>query len=519
MNVIKYINIFLAVIFMIVVIARFFIGFKNGVFKSLIRLAATVSAIIVAFMTYGIVFDIAGPKLNGLIVDALSKDPSLGDLAAMNSSIDAVVALAESLCGPLVYWSVFVTLDIIFAIVASILCRVLKIFPIKPLLLSRGIGSAVSILSGVLGFMLVLMPFAGYINTLPEVYNALYERNLIETPDEVTEVVDGLSSDGFFMSDFTAAVTKPIFKASASVKTEDGVTIRFTDEIAPLIKAINEISDNGMPDFSNMNISEAEKLSYLADLADESRFLNVVATEFITKSGEKWLKGESFLGINLKSAIEESYPGLSGALDGVLSKMANFKGGDVSKFFEEFLSLAKSLDKAMGYFDKISKVSDIEDLNALSDNLLEILGGIDESSKEVLLTMVTPEVFVGIGAKEEEAELYSEIATEILDAVSEMTDEEKKTEAEAINAIVTYAASSSETAPATKEIIGAIVSSEIILPAVKTVTEKNGDAEAIIQDVTEEQKAEINSAIEEYKAENPDADEEKLNAIKLLFGI
>lgn len=519
MDVINLINIVLAVILIAVVAVRFFWGFKKGFFKSLIRAAGTVMAIVLTFSTFKIVFSLINPKIQDFLVEQLASTEGGESIAALDKSMQSAIALAEGLIGPLVFWTLFLTFDIVFAIVTLVVRIILKVIPLKPIFSSRALGAAVSVVTGIVVLMMAYMPFAGYIQKVPPIYDAAVENGIAEDNQTVQTVMDELEDRGVFMSKFTATITSPVFKYSSRIKTSDGTKIDAFKEIDGFIKLIPEIQKLQSLDFSDLETVDFDAINNIARMAGDSDFLTVVLSEVMSEAGKAWLNEQEFFGINLKAEIEASSPGYGKMLDGVLQKLASCTEDNFTVVAGEFTSAIKSALKMVDYLNKMQNFSNGDSLQDLSENLSDILKELDSSTVEMILPAVSEEVFTSAGLSENEAQLVSDILTDTLTAVSQMDDEQIEAEAAAINTLVSYA-TNDVAEPDPDEVIDALVSSEIVLPAVKSVIEEKPDEAAeILGNVTEEQKAAITEALDEYKDKNPDVDEEKLDAIKALFGI
>ena len=98
-----------------------------------------------------------------------------------------------------------------------------------------------------------------------------------------------------------------------------------------------------------------------------------------------------------------------------------------------------------------------------------------------------------------------------------MSDQEIDEEAEALGTLMSYVTTpDSATAPEPEQIVSSILDSAIVMDAVSSYTESSS-AEAI--DLGTEATAEIESAINNYQATNPEVSQEDIDALKSLFGI
>lgn len=519
MSVINIINIVLAVVFLAVIAVRFLWGLKKGIIKTLIRLAGTVAALVLTFITFKSIFAIINPYINDLVTEKILETEGGASIAELDQSMQSLIVLAEGLVGPLIFGTLFFCFNLIFGIVTLILRIVLKIIPIKPKLHTRLIGGAISAVTGVIVIATLYAPFAGYVAKAPQIYNAVIENNLAEEDQTASEIMGELDENGIFLSKMTATLTSPVFNFSSKVKMEDGTTIDAFKEVDNFFKLIPEINKLKETDFSNLETVDFDCINNLVLKAGDSEFLTVVLSEVLSTAGNAWYNNEEFFGINLKAEIEASSPGYGKMLDGVLQKLASCTKDNFKTVAAEFTSAIKSAVKMVDYLNKMQNFSNGDSLQDLSDNLSDVLKDLDSSTVEMILPAVSKDVFTGAGLSENEAQLVSDILTDTLTAVADMDDEQIDAEAAAINTLMSYAAND-VAEPDPDEVIDALVSSEIVLPAVKSVIEdKPDEAAEILGNVSEEQKTAISEALDEYQENNSDVDEEKINAIKALFGI
>lgn len=519
MSVINIINIVLAVVFAAVLVVRFFWGLKRGTIKSLIRLAGTIVALVLTFVTFKSIFTILNPYINDFVTEKILEMEGGASIAELDQSMQSLIVLLEGLVGPLLFGTLFFIFNLIFGVVTLIIRTVLKIVPIKPQFHTRLIGAVLSVVTGVLIIAMLYAPVAGYVAKAPQIYNAVIKNNLAEEDQTASEVMEELDSKGIFLSKVTATLTSPVFSFSSKVQMEDGTTIDAFKEIDNFFKLIPEINKLKGTDFSNLETVDFDSINNLILKAGDSEFLTVVLSEVLSAAGNAWYNNEEFFGINLKAEIEASSPGYGKILDGVLQKLASCTKDNFKTIAAEFTSAVKSALKMVDYLNKMQNFSNGDSLQDLSSSLSDVLKDLDSSTVEMILPAVSKDVFTSAGLGENEAQLVSDILTDTLTAVANMDDEQIDTEAAAINTLISYA-TNDVAEPDPNEVIDALVSSDIVLPAVKSVIdEKPDEATEILGNVSEEQKTAISEALDDYKENNPDVDDEKINAIKALFGI
>lgn len=518
MEYLKYINIGIYVLFGIIVLVRLLWGIKAGLLKSLIRLAGTVCALVATFATFALIFKIAEPSITETIDKAIASDESMAIINQLDASKESIVALMEGLVGPLLFLALFVCWNTLFAIVSLVIRCVVKLIPIKSGLISRLGGAGVSVITGLLVFFIIMMPFAGYSQKAPEVYAEAVSSGVATEDESVTLVMDGLKNEGFAFGGLTATLTEPVFTFSSSVKIKDGTKINSFKEVKSVLKLVPKLEALGNLDFSDMSKVDLTAINEVVDGASDSDLLSIIVSEVLSKAGTNWKEGKEFLGVNIKEEIAKSAPGCESAIDGVLEKLAGCTKNNMSSVIKDFTKAIKSVASMVKYLEGANNADPSTGTVTNAQDLAEVLKDLDESTVDMILPAVSEEVMKGAGLNDDEAKLVSSVLSDTLTEVAKMSDEEIDAEAAAIDTLLNCTGENAEPDP--DEVISALIESKVVLTAVKTVVdEMPEESEAILGSVSEEQKSAISSALDDYKAENPDASQEKIDIIKSLFGI
>lgn len=519
MEYIKYVNIGLYVAFAVMLAVRVLWGLKAGLIKSLIRAGGTVLAVVAAFATFALVFKAAEPYVSGELEKYLSSQEGAAVLNELQASKESVIALAEGLLGPLIFMMLFFIWNILFGIVTLILRCVLKLIPVKSGLISRLGGVAVSVATGVLVFVMALMPFAGYAKEVPAIYGEAVNSGAVEKDETVSQVMANLEKDGFAFGKITYGLTESTFTFSSTVTTKSGSKIESFKEVKNVIKLFPKLQALEKMDFSDLSKVDLSPVNSIIDDVGKSDFISTIIAEIAAKAGTEWKAGNEFFGVNLKQEVAKSAPGYENALDGVLDKLASCTKDNCSVVMKEFTKAAKSVFSMVRYFNNVSDSSSGAGTVPTAKELAGVLKDLDESTVDMILPAVSEDVLKGAGLDENQSKLASKVLTDTLTEVAKMTDEAIDNEAEAIDTLLNYA-TNEKANPDANEVIGALMQSKVVLPSVKTVVdEMPEESEAILGKVSEEQKTAIAEAIDNYKTENPDASQENIDIIKSLFGI
>ncbi len=515
----KYIIIGFYLLFAIVLVVRTLWGLKAGLLKALIRAIGTALAVAATFATFSLVFKALQPTLSSMLEQYLNSQEGMAVLNDLDASKESVIATVEGLCGPLVFTVLFIMWNVLFAIVSLIIRCVLKLIPLKSKLASKLGGAGVSLVTGLVVLMLIIMPIAGYRVEAVEIYKELDSSGAAEIDDETAQYFATLSENETVFDKFVATLTRPAFKFSSTIKTSDGTEIdsfkeiKFVIKLAPKLKALENM------DFSDMSNVDFTAINAILDEVDDSDLISTIISEVLSKAGTEWKAGNEYLGINLKQQIATNAPGYENALDGVLDKLSTCNRANCSEVMREFTKALQSISSMVTYLNNLSNSSTETGSTPTAQELADLLKGLDQSTVDMILPAVSEEVLTNSGLDENQAKLASKVLQNTLTEVATMSDEEIDNEAEAIDTLLNYATNENAN-PDANEVIDALMQSKVVLTSAKTVVEEMPDeSSAILGNVSEEQKTSISDALDNYQTEHPDADQENIDLIKSLFGI
>lgn len=512
-QIISIINIVLIGFLILIVVVRLIWGVVKGFKKSLLRAICTVLSVVCALVSLNFAYTLALPYVTQIIDSADLPSVVIELFNASESLYDYVYALCYGLVQPVVFIVLYTAYSIIFGIMGIVVRFVLGKKK-KPGIASRLSGGLVSVVTGVLTFAVWFVPFVGYYGLAAE----LYDKNLKGTEYETEEVTEALASaeSKLWFVNGVADATGSVFDYLITTSL-DGQKINSMDEfyslmdLAPYISAVQTVN---FGDVANIDVTPIDEL--IDKLSDNAQ-LTAALSEIASAAATNWLDGEAFAEVNLKESLKEADSSYENVLDGALEKLKSCTKDNVISVMHEFTSSITTVSHIVSYIQNVNAVTDASQTSELASDLASILNEIDEGTADIILTAMSAEVLQASGLSESEAAIASVVLKNTLESVTEMDEEEIADEADAINTLMVYA--SGAVTPDPTEAVKTLVESEVIMTSVKTVVDASDEAEEILSTVTDEERAAIADAIENYIAENPDYDQENIDYLKKLFNI
>lgn len=530
----KTVNIVLYVVFAVVLILGALLGMRRGAIATGVRLGVLILSIVLSLFTYGLISKYISENLGPAIIESVGEEEIIQDIFNASPSVyDYVLFLARGLSGPASFMLLFSVIYGILWIVALILTKVFTIGGDKDEQsgLSRGIGAGIGAVTALLTVMVWVMPVTNYMYVSADVFDSIVETmtpvqeegqddesfneeqrqfaDLLQIQSAVHDVQD------MFIVKLSSGITRPLFKATATVNTKTRGKMYAFDEIKVFVNMIPEFQGLAELNFDDMENIDLTPIDNLVDGMGESVWLRAIMSEAFSYAGGKWYNGEAFIGINLKQALAEQDPAYANVFDGLLVRLADCTEDNVIQLMHDLVATVESFSKTVVYLNNLT--SSEMTLENLNENLGEVLKGLDQSTVDLITPAFNPEVLQTAGLSQGDAEVVSGILTDVLNGVVELSDQEIDEEAEALGTLISYVTTPDSTnAPEPEQIVSSILDSEIVMDAVSSYTDSSS-AEPI--DLGTEATAEIENAINNYQATNPEVSQEDIDALKSLFGI
>ncbi len=509
------INIVFMAVFALCAVIGFIRGFKNGFVKSIIGLSATVISIFIATLVLKYVYSLFSDEIDAFAL-SLVQDSAVSEIFDLSSSaLSYVCSAVKSLCLPLCFLIVYLVVSLVVKVIVAIVNKIIKKLLSKNVsFLSRLVGCLISTLAAVVFAAALLSPISGYVNTAAELYSQGVQSENLKEGDKATEVlaqIDESSKNPLIK--ITYETTSFLYKKTAAIDF-NGSTLSFIEEapvIFDLVLSVGDLKGVNFSDLENLDLTPVE--AYVQK-ANKSGHLAQVLAQITSVAGDKWLKGEAFVGVNVKEQLYEQSPAFTNALDGVLLKLKNCTKDNLVQVVKELGSVAKTLAKTAAYVNKLGE----EGISA--ETLVENMEGILESVTPETVDAVTPflnsDILEEKGLEKEDASTVSEIIKDTLTSVAEMDEGEKKGEAKAISDLISYVLTEDGAKPSADEIIETLMDSETVMTVIKGASDAEDEKTL---NLSYDTKNLIKEAITQYESENAEADEESLEALKKLFGV
>lgn len=511
MNYIQIAEIVVAVIALIIIIAKLVWGIKRGLTQSIIKLACVILSIIAAVVLFKLVINFVYSDILDELTAALNESAQI-NLQDFPISVNALVSFVYAIMGPLVFLVLYAGCSIVINLIGLIIRLLVKILPIGKGLISRVLGATLAVVAGLLAFLTALMPVSGYLKVVPKVYDECKQAEII-TDDNADQYIDQLEQ-GFFLSGPVYAITSPLFKYTTNIKSTNGVKTNAIDEVVWIIRSYPYIKKLETIDTSDLAKVDLTPFRDLVGQIENSEYFSNIFAEVVSVASTKWLNYEVCLGVNLKEQIKAQYPELENSLDGALQKLTTATKDNFAELTNQFIDAFNTSIKLYAYAQKLNDTEHYT-TEELNQNLTEIFKELNQDTVDIILPIVSEELLTSVGLEPSQAEVVSTVLEATLNSVVNMDEQGRETEATAINSLVTYANNpTNDPTP----VIDALVSSEILLPAIEE-TVKNLDENSISSSMTLEDKAAMQVVLADYQREHPDVDKEKIDTIKRLFGL
>lgn len=433
------ISIAITVIAAAILILCGFIGFRRGLFRSLLRLGAIVLSVAAAlgltFALKGVLANLLSPVFSSLLGDSIP-----ADLSPSGSALAILLAeLPGALLAPILFGVLFFVCNVIFWIVYLIIKHI-KVF--DRTLISAKIGgkvkvdNLVSAAVGVVGALMLVIgftiPLSGYLrladNTITQI-GALegFDEELTATLNEVEDNIVSPLADNPVVVTSNALGGKALFNSTSAIRV-NGRKIVWEKEIAYLINSYNTLKPllDTEFDFSQFGEEQGAALRRFANDFDQSVLISSIAADVLPAAANAWKDGQTFAGIDnpMASVPELLKPMMDNTLDILATTTTDTLKTDLITVSEVLATLSES-----GAFAALSGNASAADiLKALSQegmisSLLDTL--YDNERMQALVSDVANLGFNAIGETlnipADDEEIYT-------DLINELNDEIRKTE-------------------------------------------------------------------------------------------
>lgn len=379
-----------------------------------------------------------------MLKDLLNSD-QLGQLFEESSLANATVYYGVMLISPFVFMALFFVVRFIIGIVMRIVMKLIPLFNHSGALLNRLGGAVLGIVNGFAVVLILLMPFLGTVNVIDAAADEISAMEIAQKQDSASEddnsgnqPENGAETSFDSIKDFTDPLVnegagkfmlsfggEALYNSVSSARY-DGEKITLKNEVTGLLEMVNSVSLLAQ-DVTTYDDTQIQALDNTAQSLEDSTLLRDISSGLLSDMSDKWLNGESFLGIQKIDAGELFNP--------IVTEMLEiFSTSDKDNIAKDFRTIADVFEILIEN-DIFASASDFE---ALLDKLggdgviTEIISTIEEDERMIPLANEIKGLSVralssvlGIEDTEEYDALMGDIAG-IMNNASGLSESEKK---------------------------------------------------------------------------------------------
>ncbi len=455
----------LPVMALVILALGFLMGLWRGLFKAALRLVLAICALIVSKILVQDLLSSFAKEIGDLITDALlSSAPELAESANVG---DIMAKVSLAIAAPILFLIVFLILNKLILILYAILklaIRPLVSFEKKSVPCRRLIGGGVGVLCGALTLVAIMTPVGGYISVLNDTVALVESSEQGEFPEDFKETMADVKplTDAVYGS---PAVSIPYalggkalftslssFEVNLEEKTETGtlepVTIKtniateFKGVIGIIPRAM-ALSDMHFENLEDFNVAPVRNLiGALDEKEDPSRLAVALVAQICSSASEAWIEGESYFGVNLDEMFsDESTAAFRPAVNNVLETLRNTSS---KRIVADLTSLVDTVEGISATYKYMLKLTDADHVPTAED-VEELINNLTPEAVSLMRDSV-PSIIESSGFDTEDEDLNNTVnkaADIMLDSLDKLasdpdiTAEQKKTEATAINSMMT----------------------------------------------------------------------------------
>lgn len=417
-------------------------GLLKGFFLSVLRTAKNLLA---ALLAVPLTQALSG-KMTPMIVELLLPLAEKAGFDVGNDAPNLTVAVEDlmaAVASLLLYIGVFLLLLLIFWIVVLIIGGIFKGIEkatLKKNGLSRLLGAALGLFSGVIMFCALTLPIVGLSHTVNTATDTLLtsereiefveeNRETLETANDATDFVVNHA----LVKPLWATAQKGMYRSVASTKTEYGRAV-LDDEIQAAVNISCDVFTLTEVKISEFSDPQVQAIMHIAEQIKDTRLIPELLSGFLSDACTAWLKGEDFLGI----AKPEVDPPADLLVDSVFLM---FSTANAENIGEDLIVFADMIGTMNDYqvFTAFENTDDLINLLADGEMVTELLDTLTSNEHtevivEGLVDMATGVLTQELGIAEEDTQavfdLMDNVATSLNDTLETGTEEER---VEAVN--------------------------------------------------------------------------------------
>lgn len=341
---------------------------KRSLILASVRLGTLMFAIIFSLIGTLVLKNMLGTLLEGIVAELLSEESIASIIKASPSLTDLSNGLPGALVSPLLFFFLFLFLNINFLVVYVLLKRIPAFKKeLKCKAIDRSLGAVIGAVTMVLILACFIIPFSGYVQVADDVLSTVAETDLDEkTEAEVVEIQNYISpfADNIAFKTSNVLLDKVVFENLVSCKVK-GENINLVNEIAYLATTYTTMTpliDVGF-DFTEFSDEQAAAFRQFANDFDNSVLIPNILCELLPEVANEWNNGSDFIGIEspVASAPDNLQPLMTSAFDIMGTTTRETLKGDLVTICELLATLSEN-----GTFANLSGSSSQDILKTLS---------------------------------------------------------------------------------------------------------------------------------------------------------
>ncbi|MBQ2716707.1 MAG: hypothetical protein IJF21_07895, partial [Clostridia bacterium] len=401
----------------IIVIVNVLMGVFRGLKKTVGSLIAIVFSALVAWLVTAIVCRPSSALVTSLmkLLIGMLPDSSLGDIFAIEELEQALAYYGVMIVAPLFFMVLFILISIIVSIVIAIVIKHIPPFKQPEKLVDRLGGAGVAVLCAFLVYLCVFSPLVGTIQTAGSVIEGTVDTESENASDMAAQITDATANNPA-VNVMSKVGCGAVYNALSSTKFE-GEKVCLKDEIDSLSAMVGSVMKLG-GDMSQYDDTQKQALKDLVASVDESPIVKHALAGVLAEASERWLAGETFLGMDKFSAGELMDPLVDDLLKIIATTDKDTVGADLETMSDIFIVLIDSgILQDSEHQDMLSKlgadgvVADLLSAIAKNERMRPLADEITELSLKALATT--------LGIPQDADERYNMLMDDLADIISE----------------------------------------------------------------------------------------------------
>lgn len=369
----------ISLVFIIILVAGFFVGFWRGLKRSTFNLIISIVGVLVAFfITPSITSSVLGIKitvndtqttLENTIVEALKSDKDISNLMQANKNLEVFfMNLPRALFNTLIFIVVTIAIELVLYIIYKVIAATL--LKVKKDEKKHGLaGGIVGLVKTLIVMLLAFMPLAGLTgvaNNLmtTENYGIVYtidsteveSKSILEDklPEGATNVIVGLENNMLIKMCGIFGLDNAMFDYYSSFKIDDE-KLYVRKEVEHVYEIVDFSYQISKADLSKVNFIKLryDKVAKAVENTTNSTLFKKVVAETLA---DILIDYENYSFI-VDSSIAKDYKDV---LDNIKVHLEKYEEGEVYKYFQNDLVEAINAVKVLGQSGILNEVLDLE---------------------------------------------------------------------------------------------------------------------------------------------------------------